>query len=239
MHVTPLWQKLKQLGLLDKQVITLQETQAELLAKLQAKQKSIPQQEVQLETISSAHKKITFEVGQKEVEVSTILQKIEAKEKLLEQAANAKQQGAIEHEISTLKKQCSDLEDQCLKALTTLERLAVEVNKKAPAIQEQLTQDKKDIVELEKELEVAKKATTLWEEEQKTVISSIEPEWFAKYQQMKTHVDDPIAPIISDSCGSCFYKILFQDLSRLKKNAILPCHGCFRLLYYDQEEKLP
>lgn len=238
MQVTPLWQKFKQLGLLDRQLIALQEAHAELRSKIQHQRKTIAEREALLDRMNAAHKKIVHEVSLREAEVAAALSKLTAKEKQAEEAQNSKQQTALAHEISVLKKNCNDLEDICLASLTELEEINKFLTHDAPPLQEQLLQNRADLASLELELEAATAAAISSKNEQDTIISSITPEWFSKYQEMKKRVADPIAPVVCNTCGACFYEVLAQDLVRLKNNAILPCHSCFRLLYCEPDEQV-
>jgi predicted nucleic acid-binding Zn-ribbon protein len=66
---------------------------------------------------------------------------------------------------------------------------------------------------------------------------TVPQEWLTKYQRMRAKVADPLVPVMNTSCSACFYSIPPQDLNRLKKNALLLCRSCYRLLYYDKEEE--
>jgi predicted nucleic acid-binding Zn-ribbon protein len=50
---------------------------------------------------------------------------------------------------------------------------------------------------------------------------------------MKNKVPDPIVPLKNGTCSSCFYPVLPQEILRIKRNALLHCMSCYRLLYYD------
>ncbi len=236
MQVTPLWQKFKQLGLLDKQILSLVETQADASAQIQEKRKTIVANEELLNRMTTAYKKIAHEVSLREADIAAALAKIAAKEKQLEDVTNPKQQVALEHDVASLKKSCNELEDRCLEQLTELDSHTNFMKHDAPALQQQIMQLREEIVAIERALQTTQETSARSKIDQDAIISTITPEWFAKYQEMKTHIADPIAPVIRDTCGGCFYEVLAQDLVRLKKNAILPCQSCFRLLYCDVEE---
>lgn len=237
MQVTPLWQKFKQLGLLDKQILSLGETQSKALSEIQTHRAAIAENEALLTRMTVAHKKSIHEVSLREAEVAAALAKIATKEAQLEDVISPKQRTALEHEIDSLKNSLGALEDICLEQLVELEGYNNFMLHDAPALEQQIKQLREEIDILEQTLKTTVTATTNTLTEQESIVSTITPEWLAKYQEMKTHVADPIAPVIRDACGSCFYEVLAQDLVRLKKNAILPCQSCFRLLYCDTEEE--
>lgn len=189
-----------------------------------------------IDRMTTVHKKVSHSVCLREAEVVAALDKITAKEKQLEEAQSTKQQSALEHEITSLKKACSDLEDACLVELAELEKINLFIKKEMPELLEQTVRDQAKLEILKRDLAIAHTHEAAQKTEQAAIVGTITPEWFAKYQEMKTHVADPIAPVIRNTCGSCFYEVLAQDLVRLKNNAILPCRSCFRLLYCDPEE---
>ena len=237
MQITPLWQKFKQIGLLDRQAIALSDAHQRILEQIKKHQAVIAERKKLLETTAAEHKKISHEVFLKEAEITAVVAKITAKEQRLELAQSPKETLAIEHEIAALTKTCHELEDICLEQMAHLETLTRFMEQDAPTTRAQCEQESAALVALELELESTAAAVVSNRGEQATVISTITPEWFAKYENMKTHIPDPIAPVIQSTCGACFYEVLAQDLVRLKLNAILPCRSCFRLLYCDTEQK--
>lgn len=237
MHVTPLWQKFKQLGILDREIICLAERRHELIAEIVVLRTTVAEQETILERAESDRKKMSHAVALSEADIAAVVAKMRTKEKDLETTSNVKARVALEHEIFSLKKNCAELEDTCLDLLAQLETMERFKTVDAPAVQNQLIQSKARLADLEQELAAINSSEIKNQSEQTTLINSISPEWFTKYQEMKIHIKDPIAPVIQNSCGACFYDVLAQDLSRLKNNAILPCRSCFRFLYCDAEVK--
>jgi predicted nucleic acid-binding Zn-ribbon protein len=64
---------------------------------------------------------------------------------------------------------------------------------------------------------------------------SIPQEWLDMYVNMKGRVSNPVVPVISDSCDACFYSVTPRDLQTLRKNKLLQCRDCYRLLYVEAE----
>ena len=238
MQITPLWQKFKQLGLLDRQAITLTDARDKLIAQIKAQQTAIANRKNLLEHMVSEHKKISHEVGLKEADINAVVTKLTAKEHRLEEAQSPKEELAIEHEITALKKICHGLEDVCLEQMAQLETLNRFMSQDAPAALEECKQEQAALAAIELELEAINVTIASNRGEQEIVINTITPEWFKKYQSMKSNIPDPITPVVQSICGSCFYEVLAQDLVRLKLNAILPCRSCFRLLYCDTEKQV-
>jgi predicted nucleic acid-binding Zn-ribbon protein len=237
MQITPLWQKFKQLGLLDRQLIALTDARNQLIAQIKTQQSAIANRKNLLEHMVSEHKKISHEVWLKEADITAVVTKLTAKEHRLKQAQSRKEELALEHEIEALKKICHGLEDVCLEQMAHLETINRLMTQDTATALEECKQEQAVLAALKLELEAIELTIASNQGEQEIVINTIAPEWFKKYQGMKANIPDPIAPVVQNSCGSCFYEVLAQDLVRLKLNAILPCRSCFRLLYCDTEKQ--
>jgi predicted nucleic acid-binding Zn-ribbon protein len=68
------------------------------------------------------------------------------------------------------------------------------------------------------------------------MVKALPQEWQARYVSMQRLVPDPIVPVVSGLCSSCFYQIIARDVTLLKKQEILECKNCYRLLYQEPEE---
>ncbi|MGZ6250938.1 MAG: zinc ribbon domain-containing protein [Candidatus Chromulinivorax sp.] len=60
---------------------------------------------------------------------------------------------------------------------------------------------------------------------------NIPAQWLDMYINMKGRVSNPVVHVVNDSCDACFYSITPRDLQLLRKNDLLPCRDCYRLLY--------
>ncbi|MBL4588233.1 hypothetical protein JKY79_02720 [Candidatus Babeliales bacterium] len=75
-------------------------------------------------------------------------------------------------------------------------------------------------------------------EKERIEASKVVPEkWLTKYTRMRLLVDDPIIPLSSTHCSACFYSIPRQEISNLKRDALIICRNCYRFIYRADEEK--
>ena len=58
-------------------------------------------------------------------------------------------------------------------------------------------------------------------------------EWLDMYVNMKGRVSNPVVPVIGEACDACFYSVTPRDLQILRKNQLLQCRDCYRLLYIE------
>ena len=237
MQIIPLWQKFKQIGSLDKQVCDLElDLQAIETSMAFLRDQSV-QHRAKLEEAQHQHKKKAHVVVLLEAEISEISKKIALKNKTLDDISHPKARLALEHEITGLEKECAAIEDRCLAVMTEVDTLTKFLTEANTTLIPTLASHEAEIVAL---LEKKEKVTHTIAEatlHQQEIVGSITPEWLAKYRDMKTHISDPIAPLVGQTCSACFYSVRPQDFLRLRNNAILPCQGCFRLLYCDSEQQ--
>jgi predicted nucleic acid-binding Zn-ribbon protein len=62
---------------------------------------------------------------------------------------------------------------------------------------------------------------------------NIPQEWLDMYVNMKGRVTNPVVPVINESCDACFYSVTARDLQMLRRNKLLQCRDCYRVLYVE------
>lgn len=235
MATEALWKKLLNLITIDKKqkkltskIKSLDNTVQEiksLIPDLEASIKSIKQQTIDAKKQVSVH----------ELNAQDLKNKLDTKRKALDLVKNQKQYVAIEKEIKALSTQMEELDDELVAAWDTLEKAKKEQETKTPEINIQIEAQLELVQVKETKATQIKKECSELVSQRKEAASALSPEWLTKYEHMKGRVEDPIVPVLNNSCSACFYLIPPQDLARLKREAILPCRSCYRLLYFDQE----
>ncbi len=230
-----LWKNLKILVSIDQKLgdINNEIKQAEKI--LKKDQQEIPKIEAEIEEEKRKHLQARKDVDHQELIANDLKSKEEEKRKLLDKTSNQKEYAAIQKEIKQLVQKVSGQEDLLMKTWHQLENTK-EKNELGKKEKEekivQLTEGVQAQLESLKDLE-ANQAKML--EERDAAKKIVPTEWIAKYESMRHRVEDPIVPVLGENCSACFYTILRQDLSRLKKSGVLLCRNCYRFLYYEAE----
>ena len=182
----------------------------------------------------SARKKVTTA----EAELKFMQAKELEKRQKLETVENNKEYKALSKDIEQLKKQNSSGEEQLL----TFWQEAESLEKK---LEEEQIRTQKKLEELTQNLLTANQTITNLKEvhknliEEKNVKSAIIPnEWISRFTRMQNSVPDPIVSAINTCCGGCFYQIVAQEYTRIKKGEVLLCRSCYRFLYFDNEQHI-
>ena len=232
-----LWQNLKALVDCDKRILELQKNSEDA----SVTQKSNQQLMVRLQASLEEKKQRCFakkrNVALQELTAQELKQQVETKKIQFAQLAQHKEYKAFEKEIATLSRHREEQEDILIKAWNDLESATKQLEEETIHVQEKLvtlTQENKEkeelVVTLQKQLS---ESLT-----QRMLITPLIPaDWLSRYERMKHTIQDPLVPVVQNSCSACYYLILHQDLHKLKKAGILPCRNCYRFLYYEDEEK--
>lgn len=166
-----------------------------------------------------------------ELEMKTIEQRESRKKKLIDTANNLKEFNSAKAELAAVHEDLIDQEKAVVEAWDILEQMqralaAFETTYPArrTEIQEKITEISDQIAALDKELAAC-------ETERPAILAEVPVEWTAQYATMHAAVADPVVPTYDDSCSACYSPLPSQWAGRIKRGAILPCKGCFRLLY--------
>ncbi len=144
---------------------------------------------------------------------------------------------AIEKELDAIAKQLRETENSLEVAWHDLDhetKKSASIEAKQGASSETLTQNIKDTDDLK-----AADERTLTEilAEKIDIAKNVPEDWMKRYEQMIKSVPNPIVPVSSESCSSCYYSIVAKDFTRLKRSEIMVCRNCYRLIYLDREEE--
>ena len=237
MNASPLSISLKNLILLDQKLEELRKQLQEIELVIEQDRQMLPDL---LENIESIKREVID--AKKGVDLQELNSKdLKAKEKqkraAIDKVKNQKEYVAVERELGRIVDQINEQEDTLIKAWHTLDLAQQSESPSIAALEEKIVKIESEIVEKENSTMSIKKEIEAVEQQKMEQAKTVPTEWLTKYQRMREKVADPLVRVLNSSCSSCFYSIPPQDLNRLKKNALLLCRSCYRLLYYDQQEE--
>jgi len=230
MSVTP-FQKLLALVALDATIMAKR-------AEYDAIQKTIDQEYLildELETLQEQHERTVNDariaVDALELSMQSMQQKESKKKKLIDVANNLKEFNSAKAELAAVQEELVAQEEELLAAWNTLEHA-----QKALAAFNTTYQARHDVIQntiADYRLKISAVESSISDIliERPTCQAQVPEEWLSQYNLMHASVTEPIAPFIDDACSVCFSPSPSQLAGRINKGAILPCKGCFRLLY--------
>jgi len=82
-----------------------------------------------------------------------------------------------------------------------------------------------------KEIAQIEALITKQENERPQLFSDVPIEWISIYNDMREKVPDPVVPLSNESCSGCFSLLTAADLQEVRKNKLISCKLCYRLIY--------
>jgi hypothetical protein len=232
-----LWRSLKELVAYDQELVQKSATIIEKkknISELHQKITDLTQQLTQLKESAFSSQK---EVDMLQLQANSLHDNEKHKRELLENVKDQREYMALEKELSSLTQKRHVLDEATLKSWHQIE-LVQQKYQDALDNYERLQKEHKDsIAQLERDILELEGQINECEKKREAHELTIPEEWRVRYHRMRNQVTDPIVHVHETSCSSCFYAVLHQDVIRLKKQGILPCRNCYRLLYYDENQE--
>jgi len=232
-----LWQRLKNLVVLDAKSEKIQDEIKLLEEQIKEEKLIIPRLQEKIASLKQAKHDAKKNVDMQELHAEELKNRETSKRDALENVKNQKEFASVEKEIASLAHQIAEQDDLVFKAWHNLELAekaakteTEQLNEKIEQLEKAASQEKEKIVALKQEI-------TDLEGQKKERAKEIPTDWLERYTHMRERVPDPIVPVLRESCSSCYYSVPPQDLSRLKREAVLPCRSCYRFLYFDAVEE--
>ncbi|MCG8334406.1 MAG: C4-type zinc ribbon domain-containing protein [Proteobacteria bacterium] len=191
-----------------------------------------------LDKLKEKEEEIYGKIRERETLVNVENEKIKKSDEKMLAVKNQKEYMASQKEIDIAKKTIKKVEDQILE----LEGQKEELSQKLSSALEEYRQEKEAMSE--KEQEVLKEEKVLLDiieecnKNKNEVISKVDPEVFAEYEQLVTRKVIPAAVAISSSnCMGCAMAIPAQLFNEIMRDSVGRCPHCTRLLFYKAPEK--
>ena len=232
-----LWKNLKNLVEIDQKIKKINKKIKHSEKILKNDQLTIPNLKTQQEQQEAEFTNAKKNVSQQEIVAKDLREKESKEKKVLEKITNEKEYKAFEKELKTIIQQRIKQEDFLIKAWHNLETIEKKVTTKKEEILQKIRLLDEGIQAQTQELKDFSDQKEILIKHRQEALKPIPEEWLNKYERMIHHVNDPIVPVMGESCSACYYAILRQDLQKLKKSGVLPCRNCYRFLYYDKNEE--
>jgi predicted nucleic acid-binding Zn-ribbon protein len=153
------------------------------------------------------------------------------KKKQLDTVHSLKEYNSYKLELDAIHQEQQTLEQEVMNAWNNLEQAQAIVRTYSQSLGNQVLLTEEKIAHYTQEKLVLAHTIASLISQRPTYEKNVPPEWLEKYMIMRTQVDDPVVPIIDDTCSVCFNAITNQDLLRISRGALMQCKGCYRLLY--------
>ena len=178
---------------------------------------------------------IQHELSRSEIDVEQVVSRIEKDEKRLASGTGTpKELEQIQHELGTLAKRRSELEEVELEIMVRID----DVSKRITDLQKQLASFEAELARVQSELEIevrnldSAKQSSLNARE--ALAPQIEKELLALYEKIRSSSDGlGAAQLVGDSCGGCHLKLNAAEMEKIKSlsdDEVVRCEECRRIL---------
>lgn len=151
----------------------------------------------------------------------------------LDSVANQKEYKSLQKEVAVLNEKRVQHEQDLLSIWNRFDVLDKSYEAKHQAYQNLVDTMNGQMQETQKEITQSALQLHQLETERELKLQGIPQEWLDMYVNMKGRVNNPVVPVVSESCDACFYSITPRDLQILRQNKLLQCRDCYRLLYIE------
>lgn len=166
-----------------------------------------------------------------EHELLALQQELGQKKIRMDQTRDAREYGALLHEIESLTGRCAAKEDEVLALWQQVEDVEPTL---AQLVESQRPLEEKHLL-LIKEREAAiaekKQALALLKEGRAEKLVGILPDWLERYEAMRRHLDVPAVPLEKNLCAGCGSVVPPATQIAVRHHQLAVCQQCRRLLF--------
>jgi predicted nucleic acid-binding Zn-ribbon protein len=178
---------------------------------------------------------IQHELSKSEIDVEQVIARIEKDEKRLASGGGTpKELEQIQHELGTLARRRSELEDVELEIMVRIE----EVNSRIIALKEKISVLQSDSLKLQSDLSLEKNQLDSAKQQSLAARQALTPqingELIGLYEKIRSSSDGVgAAQLLGDNCGGCHLKLNAAEIERVKSlpdDELVRCEECRRIL---------
>lgn len=178
---------------------------------------------------------IQHELSRSEIDVEQVVSRIEKDEKRLASGTGTpKELEQIQHELGTLAKRRSELEEVELEIMVRVD----DVSKRITDLQKQLASFEAELARVQSELEIEVRSLDSAKQSslnaREALAPQIDKELLALYEKIRSSSDGlGAAQLVGDSCGGCHLKLNAAEMEKIKSlsdDEVVRCEECRRIL---------
>ena len=229
---------LTQLQDCDNRIQTMMTRKTEAPLKIQGLEDQLNSIETKLQEDNDRFETLKKDRRNVEQEVQDLENKIEKSNEKLSLIKSNKEYTAALKEIEDVKNAISLTEDkviQCMEEIEEVEKICLANNDQQEGIKRNVDKVKKEV---EAELEALEKELKALETERNQFTQDIDQDLLKRYLFLKERKGgQAISPVIGGVCRACHIGLPPQKFNELqKKDALLTCPNCHRMIYFEDEK---
>ena len=186
-----------------------------------------------LESIKNQVHGFKKDVDEKELVMKVLDQQETEKKRRLEFVSSPKEYTSLKTEISTINQQQRMHEPGLIDAWDKLDSTQKKYVSEQASYLKKIEDLERNAQELEQKIGAVTTSIDDHEKMRIRFVQEVPVELLDNYEHMRGLVINPVVTVENNSCSACFYPVPGQDLAILRKGKLLPCKGCYRILYIE------
>lgn len=176
------------------------------------------------------------QLGDAELELKGTEMILEEKKGVLDRQGDYKTLQAGKKEIERLQNLQAEQETRVMDFFNRIDHLAKGFEKNSKDAAQEILTFEGHIQHKKKEIQEIETILVQKEHKRPELFSHMPPEWIIIYNDMREKVPDPVVPLSHESCSGCFSLLTAADIQEIKRNKLIPCKLCYRLIYLPDTE---
>jgi predicted nucleic acid-binding Zn-ribbon protein len=174
------------------------------------------------------------DVNRKEELMRVLDQQETEKKRRIELIVNPKEYFALKNEIVRINEEQRNNEHDLIDAWEKFELAKKKISTEEEFLKKSVSEIEQSRIEIKDKLKALSRCIDEQNGQRTRYTQLVSKDLLENYERMRLLVHNPVVPVIQSSCSACFYAIPVQDLVVIKQGQLLPCKGCYRILY-DEE----
>jgi predicted nucleic acid-binding Zn-ribbon protein len=199
---------------------------------LKAQEAKVARQEETLREAHEAIKRLKVTAHDKEVTLRGKVQQISKHQQQLNESTSKKEYDALQAEIASEKRACSQLEDQILDAMAETEDATARI----PELEQAVRRAKEQVAEFNttnqaRQVELAAALEEV-NRQLREIETSLPSDVRSQYErQLASRGEDALSAAEGRICTACYTEITAQNYNELRQDQFVLCKSCGRILY--------
>ncbi|QWF79104.1 zinc ribbon domain-containing protein [Amycolatopsis sp. CA-230715] len=212
------------------------------LAEIDAAEKTVRDRKDALVAAQTAGSDLDREVARQEKEIDSVRAREERDRKLLESGTvNAKQMTDVQHELETLQRRQSALEDDLLELMERREALELDAQRTSAEVEKAEQELSEAIVRRDEAFKDFDTTTARRDEDRVKILPRFPADLIARYERVREHKGIGAALLRARRCGACQLELDRSTIAEIKaapEDEVVSCENCGAILVRTLESGL-
>ena len=172
-----------------------------------------------------------------ELNLKDLEEQLKIKSETLNKVENKKEFESINKEMNEIEDKTYFQEKNLIESTNKHNKIKTELDLLKKQNESEISSINEKIKETDKKIKSLESDLQNYETIRKDKIKDLPLDFLEIYDSIKFKTMRPLSKLVNDYCDECFFVINLKDIQLLKRNYLLSCKNCYRLIYYDPEPK--